>query len=45
VHYLSATDRYGITIDLNDLRTKMGPEPEAQSKLHVEVELGAMWRS
>ena len=40
VHYLSATDRYGITIDLNDLRTKMGPEPEAQSKLHVEVELG-----
>ena len=40
VHYLSATDRYGITVDLNDLRTKMGPQPEAQSKLHAEVEVG-----
>ena len=40
VHYLAATDRYGITLDLNDLRTKMGPQPEAQSKLHAEVELG-----
>jgi translocation and assembly module TamB len=40
VHYLSATDRYGFTIDLNDLRTKMGKEPEAQSKLHLEGELG-----
>ncbi len=40
VHYLSATDRYGITVDLNDLRTKMGPQPEARSKLHAEAELG-----
>jgi translocation and assembly module TamB len=40
VHYLSATDRYGFTIDLNDLRTKMAKEPEAQSKLHLEGELG-----
>jgi translocation and assembly module TamB len=40
VRYLSATDRYGITIDLNDLRTKMAKQPEAQSKLHLEGELG-----
>ncbi len=40
VNYLSASDRYGMTIDLNDLRTKMAKEPEAQSKLHVEAELG-----
>jgi translocation and assembly module TamB len=40
VNYLSATDRYGITLDLNDLRTKMDKQPEAQSKLHVEAELG-----
>ena len=40
VHYLPATDRYGATIDLNDLRTKMAKEPEAQSKLHLEAELG-----
>ena len=33
-------DRYGATIDLKDLRTKMGKEPEAQSTLHVEAELG-----
>ncbi len=40
VNYLSASDRYGMTIDLQDLRTKMAKEPEAQSKLHVEAELG-----
>jgi translocation and assembly module TamB len=40
VNYLSATDRYGIKIDLNDLRTKMDKQPEAQSRLHVEAELG-----
>jgi translocation and assembly module TamB len=40
VHYLSRTDRYGITVDLNDLRTKMAKQPEAQSKLHLEAELG-----
>jgi translocation and assembly module TamB len=40
VHYLPATDRYGIAIDLNDLRTKMAAQPEAQSKLHAEAELG-----
>src|SRR5205823_12192301 len=39
VHY-SSSDRYGITLDLNDLRTRMKSEPEAQSKLHAEAELG-----
>ena len=40
VQYLKATDRYGIAIGVDDLRTKMGEEPEAQSKLHLEAELG-----
>ena len=40
VQYLKATDRYGTMIDLNDLRTKMTKEPEAQSKLHLDAELG-----
>ena len=40
INYLSATDRYGATIDLNDLRTKMMKEPEVQSRLHTEVEFG-----
>ncbi len=40
VNYLSSTDRYGIKVDLNDLRTKMDTQPEAQSKLHIEAELG-----
>ncbi|MGP8259103.1 MAG: translocation/assembly module TamB domain-containing protein [Acidobacteriaceae bacterium] len=39
-HYLRASDRYGITVGLNDLRTKMGPQPEARSKLHFDAELG-----
>ena len=40
VHYLAATDRYGATIDLNDLRTKMAKQVEAQSTLHMAAELG-----
>jgi translocation and assembly module TamB len=40
VHYIASTDRYGATIDLNDLRTQMQKEPEAQSKLHVVAEIG-----
>jgi len=39
-HYLRASDRYGIAVGLNDLRTKMGPQPEARSKLHFDAELG-----
>ena len=40
VHYIKATDRYGMTIDLADLRTRMAKEPEVQSKLHMAAEFG-----
>lgn len=40
VHYISSTDRYGISIDLADLRTRMAREPEMQSKLHMDLQLG-----
>jgi translocation and assembly module TamB len=40
VHYLSATDRYGATVDLRDLRTQMAKEPEVKSSLHLEAQLG-----
>ncbi len=39
-HYLRATDRYGISMALNDLRTKMGAQPEARSRLKFDAELG-----
>ena len=40
VHYISSSDHYGATVDLKDLRTKLGKEPEANSTLHVEAEAG-----
>lgn len=40
VHYLFLSDRYGATVDLKDLRTKLGVQAEARSTLHVETELG-----
>ena len=40
VKYLSSPDRYGMTLDLADLRTQMKGAPEAQSRLHLEGELG-----
>ena len=40
VQYLRATDRYGATIDLRDLRTQMAKEPEAKSSLHLEAQIG-----
>lgn len=40
VHYITLSDRYGISIDLADLRTRMMTEPEVQSKLHMEMQLG-----
>lgn len=40
VNYVTATDRYGINIDLNDLRTRIDRQPEVHSKLHLEGELG-----
>ena len=40
VHYVSKSDRYAAILDLNDLRTKIGTQPEAKSSLHLEGELG-----
>ena len=40
VHYISSTDRYGMTVDLKDLRTKMAQQAEASSTLAFEAELG-----
>jgi translocation and assembly module TamB len=40
VHYIRKTDRYGATINLADLRTKMAAQPEVRSKLHLTAELG-----
>ncbi|WP_158790190.1 translocation/assembly module TamB domain-containing protein [Granulicella sp. L60] len=40
VHYIASTDRYGMTIDLRDLRTKIAKRPEASSALHLAGELG-----
>ena len=40
VHYIASSDRYGATIDLNDLQTQMQKQPEVQSKLHLVAELG-----
>jgi translocation and assembly module TamB len=40
VHYIVSTDRYGMTVDLKDLRTKLAKQVEAQSALHLGVELG-----
>ena len=40
VHYIKSTDRYGISIDLADLRTRMQKEPEVQSRLHMDLQLG-----
>ena len=40
VRYVSVNDRYGAVIDLNDLRTRTAKEPEAQSRLHLEAQIG-----
>ncbi len=40
IHYIFKTDRYGATIDLKDLRTRLKKEEEAQSSLHLEAEMG-----
>lgn len=40
VHYIFLEDRYGATVDLQDLRTRMAKQPEAKSQLHVEAEVG-----
>lgn len=40
VAYLKKTDRYGATVDLADLRTKINAQPEVQSRLHLTAEMG-----
>ncbi len=40
VNYIASSDRYGATVDMRDLRTKMAKEPEAKSSLHLEAQLG-----
>src|SRR5260370_40763060 len=40
VHYIVSTDRYGMTVDLKDLRTKISKQVEARSALHLAAELG-----
>ncbi len=40
VHYIVLTDRYGMTVDLKDLRTKIAKQVEASSTLHLAAELG-----
>ena len=40
VHYIVLTDRYGMTVDLKDLRTKIAKQVEASSTLHLAGELG-----
>jgi translocation and assembly module TamB len=40
VHYERRADRYGATIDLEDLQTKIAARPEVQSKMHLTAELG-----
>jgi translocation and assembly module TamB len=40
VRYLRATDRYGIALGVNDLRTRAEAQAEAQSRLHFDAELG-----
>lgn len=40
LRYLSSSDRYGVSVALNDLTTKMKEMPEAKSHMTAEVELG-----
>jgi translocation and assembly module TamB len=40
VVYLKKDDRYGLTVDLADLQTKMAAQPEVQSKLHLTAQVG-----
>lgn len=40
IHYIFRADRYGATIDLKDLRTRLKNEAEARSSLHLDAELG-----
>jgi translocation and assembly module TamB len=40
INYIASSDRYGVTLDLADLQTKIANQPQVQSKLHVAGEIG-----
>jgi translocation and assembly module TamB len=40
VHYIASDDRYGTTIDLADLVTKIAKQPDVHSQLHLTAQLG-----
>jgi translocation and assembly module TamB len=40
VHYIPSTDRYGATLDLANLQTKMANQPDVESKLHLTAQFG-----
>ena len=40
VHYIAKDDRYGLTVDLANLKTQISNKPEVQSKLHLTGEFG-----
>ena len=40
IHYIASADHYGMSLDLDNLRTKISNQPEVQSKLHLTAELG-----
>ncbi len=40
VRYITATDHYGVTLGISDLRTRMQAMPVAQSRLNLKAELG-----
>jgi translocation and assembly module TamB len=40
VHYVRSSDRYAATVDVADLRTRIGPQPEVQSQLHMTAQIG-----
>ena len=40
VYYLRATDRYGVSVAVSNLRSQLMAEPSVQSRLHVAGEFG-----
>jgi translocation and assembly module TamB len=40
IRYIPSSDRYGAVVELSDLRSKLRNQPEAQSRIHLEAEVG-----
>jgi translocation and assembly module TamB len=40
VNYIHSTDRYGTSISLDDLQTKLDKQPDVHSQLHLTAEIG-----